>query len=167
MHTVWPIALLLLSAPYGDRPALSPVVRVRAAQNAVRLLDTAAAESAIVRGLLDRLAATDTIVYVEFTASPQIARARTKLVAATPSARFLRIGLSVSLTPVDAVPLLAHELQHALEIAERTEVRDDAGVRRLYARIGRAQGVDSYETDAAGTIERRVRDEIARRSRAS
>ncbi len=160
MSASWPIALWLLVWVAGDRPAVPPAARVRAAGSAARLLDDAAARSATIRGLMDRLAATDVIVYVEFTPSPEIELARTKLVTATPSARFLRIGLSVTLSPYERAPLLGHELQHALEIAEHADVRDDEGVRRLYERIGRCRGADRYETDAAGQVERRVRAEM-------
>ena len=163
MHAVWPILVAFLTGPSGDRPAVSTLVHVRAASNAVTLLDEAAARSATVRALIDRLAATDVIVYVEMTASPQIALARTKLVAATPGVRFLRIGIRGMLPPHDVTPLLAHELQHAVEIAESADVRDEDGLRRLYARIGHQHGMDSYETDAARAVERAVRLEMKRK----
>lgn len=162
MHNVWPIVLALLTGPSGDRPAVSNLAHVRAAANAAVLLDAAAAASATVRELMNRLAATDVIVYVELTASPQISLARTKFVTATPAARFLRIGLRSALPPFDVTPLIAHELQHALEIAQCADVRDDAGVRRLFARIGHQHGTDSYETEAARMVERVVRAEIRR-----
>jgi hypothetical protein len=162
MHAVWPIVLLLLPGLSGDRPAVTSMARVRAAASASRLLDEAAEQSETIRGLLARLAATDVIVYIEFTPSPQIPIARTKLVTATPAARFLRIGLSTSLRPFELVPLLGHELQHAVEIAEQRNVRDDEAVRRLYAKIGRSHGADSFETDAAGDVERQVRSETRR-----
>jgi len=162
MHTVWPILVAFLAGPAGDRPAVTVLVHVRAAANAVALLEDAASRSATVRDLIGRLDATDVIVYVELTASPQVTRARTKLVTATASARFLRIGLKAALPPYDVAPLIAHELQHALEIAECRDARDDVGVRRLYRRIGHQHGMDSFETDAAQDVERRVREEIRR-----
>lgn len=160
MHAVWPIVVALLTGPWADRPAVVPAAHVRAAANAMTLLDEATARSATVRELIGRLNATDAIVYVEVTASPQISLARTKLVTATAGARFLRIGLQGSVSPFDQTPLIAHELQHALEIAEQADVRDDNAVRRLYARIGHQHGQDSYETDAARRIERAVRNEL-------
>jgi hypothetical protein len=164
MHAVWPIVLLLLGAPAADKPSVAPTPRVRATGAAVSLLEQTRARSATVRDLLARLADTDVIVYIEVTTSPQVATARTKLVTATPSARFLRIGVSSTMPPPDLPSLVAHELQHALEIAERPDVRDDEGVRRLYARIGHQGGHDQYETDAARIVERRVRRELRGRS---
>ena len=161
MHATWMLALLLTGAGGGDKPAVSHPAHVRAAANATRVVDDAAAQSATIRELLERLAATDVIVYVELTGSPQVPTARTKLVAATPSARFLRVGINSATPPFELPALLGHELQHALEIAEHVEVRDDAGMRRLYAAIGREQGIDRFETDAAVRVERAVRFEVA------
>ncbi len=161
MHATWMLALLLVAAP-ADKPTTAVPGRVRAAANAVSLLQRTAAGSATVRELMARLEATDVIVYVELTGSPQIGSARTKLVTSTPAARFLRIGISTRMAPLDMSALIAHELQHAVEIAERDDVRDDEGVRRLYARIGHQHGVDRYETDAAAQAERRARSELRR-----
>src|SRR5262249_38713188 len=163
MHAVWPILVALVTGPSGDRPAVAVLPHVRAAANALSLLDEAAATSATVRDLIDRLEATDVIVYVEIPPSPQIPLARTRLVTATALVRFLRIDLHGSVSPFDRTPLIAHELQHALEIAAQPDVRDDDGVRRLYRRIGHQHGPNMFETDAAAAIERRARDEIRHR----
>lgn len=126
-----------------------------------RLIEETAARSPTVRDLLARLALTDTIVYVEFTPSPLIPTARTKLVTTTSSgARFLRIGININAAPADRGPWLAHELQHALEIAERRDIRDENAVRDLYRRIGRSHGVDQFETDGARSVEWAVRREL-------
>jgi hypothetical protein len=163
MLSAWPLALLLLAAPAAVRPSIAPLARVRAAAAATKWLDDIVARSSTARGLIERLAATDVIVYIEVTASAQVPTARTKLVTVTPSARFLRIGISSLLPPNQVPALIAHELQHAVEIAESPEVRDDQGVRRLYERIGRLDRVDRYETDAAVSIERAVRGELRSR----
>jgi hypothetical protein len=160
MSIAWTIALLLLTGSGADKPPVAAATHVRAAPSAGRILEDAESRSQTIRALVDRLAATDVIVYVEITASPQVPTARTKFVTATPSARFLRIGINRTVTPFDVVPLLAHELQHAVEIAEQADVRDDDGLRRLYKRIGHSHGADSYETDAAAQVERRVRTEL-------
>ena len=62
-----------------------------------------------------------------------------------------------SIPPSELPALLGHELQHAVEIAEREEVRDEEGVRRLYLEIGRQGSGDSFETDAALDVEWQVR----------
>ena len=59
--------------------------------------------------------------------------------------RFLRIGINAGVSGLDFAPLLAHELQHAVEIADRDDVRDDDAVRRLCERIGRRGAADRFE----------------------
>jgi hypothetical protein len=124
------------------------------------IIEDTSARSATARALIARLGGTDAIVYVERTSSPQIPTARTKLVTAVRGARFIRIGISTMVPFADLGPYLAHELQHAVEIAERDDVRDENAVRHLYLKIGRARGGDRYETDAARDVEWAVRLEL-------
>ena len=162
MVVAWPIVVGLLAGGRGDMPAVdSNVTRVRAASAELRvLIEDTATRSPTVRNLIARIASTDVIVYVEMTGSPRVPTARTKLVTTVPGARFIRIGINTAVTPSDRAPLLAHELQHVKEIAERADVRDQTAMRRLYARIGRASGEDAFETDAARTVEWTVRGEL-------
>jgi hypothetical protein len=159
---LWPlIALLMLPA---EPPGAIPVAHVRGVTVETQMLiaDTMH-RSAIVRDLVARLACSDSIVYVEITASPQIPTARTKLVAAAGATRFLRIGINARVSGGDLAAYLAHELQHAVEIAEHEEVRDESGVRQLHLEIGRATGANSFETEAAKDIEIAVRQELRHR----
>ena len=152
------VALLMLPA---DPPGTVPVPHVRGATPVTQnLIAETMLRSAIVRELVARLACSDSIVYVEITASPEIPTARTKLVAAAGATRFLRIGINARVSNADLAPYLAHELQHAVEIAEHEEVRDEVGVRRLYLEIGRPTGADSFETEAAKDVEIAVRQEL-------
>ena len=57
---------------------------------------------------------------------------------------------------------LAHELQHAIEVLESGETTD-SGVERLFERIGVETSARTFETEAAGAIERRVAKELAGR----
>jgi hypothetical protein len=165
MPTLWPVVFaLLLSGATDPDPDRGRGARVRGLGSFVRsLIADTAARSATVRDLLARLTGSDVIVYVEMTGTPEIPTARTKLVTTAPGVRFLRIGISLTVPFNDLAPLLAHELQHAVEIAEHRDVTDDEGVRRLYDRIGRALGRDRFETDAAHDVERAVRAELRRR----
>jgi hypothetical protein len=165
MQALWAIAfgVVLSGAPDPD-PAGTLAPRVRAAAPFVRaLIADTAARSATVRDLIARLGWTDAIVYVELTASSRIQTARTKLVTSAPGVRFIRIGINAAVPFADVAPLLAHELQHAVEIAEHAEVTDDDGLRRLYERIGRTSGGDRFETEAAREVEWIVRGELRRR----
>jgi hypothetical protein len=158
--------LLLVLLSLAD-PLSNPVPHLRATSPVMRsLIDEATVSSPIVNHLIAELQQSDTIVYVELTGSPEIPRARTILAAATPDVRFLRISINVVIPPLDRVPLLAHELQHATEIAGDADARDEHGIRELYRRIGLFGSADRYETAAATEIERRVRaEQFARRGR--
>jgi hypothetical protein len=162
---MWILLAGLLCSSLSDATiSSSSSAHVRAATpTAQSLLTDAVARSAIVNELIEHLTRSDTFVYLELTASPEIPVARTKLVAASSGARFLRIAINVQTSPWDRLPLLAHELQHALEIADAPDVRDDAGLRRLYSKLGFSGGIDRFETAAARDVERRVRMELARR----
>ena len=78
------------------------------------------------------------------------------LVSATAKARYVRVDIDVRLAPARRAEVLAHELYHALEIAAAPEVRDEAGMRALFTRIGWQDG-DRFETAAAQAVERWVR----------
>jgi hypothetical protein len=158
---------ILLVALSLAEPPCDPAPHLRATSPIVRsLIDEATVNSPIVTRLIAQLQESDTIVYVEMTGSPEIPRARTILAAATGNVRFLRISINVLIPPMDRVPLLAHELQHATEIAGAVEARDAMGIRQLYRRIGLGGHMDRFETVAATDVERRVRaEQFARRGR--
>jgi hypothetical protein len=167
LNAAWTIVALVLAAgPAGGHidTAVSNILaisRVRTESPEVRrLIEDTASRSRTVRELLARLAQTDTIVYVEFTPSPLVPTARTKLVTTASGARFLRIGININAASGDRGPWLGHELQHALEIAERRDIRDENAVRALYHQIGRSHGTDQFETDGARSVEWTVRSEL-------
>ena len=139
---------------------------VRPASPGARLLiDGTARDSPTVRGLIERVDQSDVIVYVQMTASPQIPSASTTLVTVTQGRRYLRVQIHAG-TPIwNRAQLLAHELQHVLEIASEPEVTSNDGIRNLYERIGHANGKDRFETAAARAIEEKVRSEIVRARR--
>jgi hypothetical protein len=152
----------LLCGPCSDGP-IQHTPHVRPASPAAHaLLTEAVAKSALLNTLIERIEASDVFIYVEITNSPDVLLARTRLVAAAPGARFLRVTLNAQAAPWERLPLLGHELQHAVEIASDAGVRDDDGIRRLYRRVGFAGGIDKYETEAARDVERRIRLELAR-----
>lgn len=155
-------ALLAVIVASGSPAILMTSPHVRATSSVVRSMLSEAAVSPTMAMLLRRLDASDQVVYVVFTNSPEIPTARTKLVTSSGAVRFLRIDINARIAPGDRLPLLAHELQHAVELADAPDVRDDEGVRQLYRRIGSARDQDHFETEAARRIERAVRMEIGR-----
>ena len=165
MAVTWFLLVAVLQGEAASDATVAPTPHVRPASAAAHtLLTDAVARSPLVNQLIEHLATSDTFVYVEITGTPEIPYARTKLVSASPGARFLRISINARTAPWDRVPLLAHELQHAVEIADAGDVRDDEDVRRLYSKVGFGSGADQFETSAAREMEWRVRTELARRA---
>ena len=107
--------------------------------------------SPTVRALVRDLAASDLIVHVgTSTTLPHGVGGMTQLVFDAGKYRYARITLDRNLTPDPRAAMLAHELQHALELA-RSEARTDEAVLDLYRRIGHRVGGQrpSYDTLAA------------------
>ena len=164
------IALALFAAPFvlsadaaqpSDSRHTRATARLRPATPAVRaMVEDAIERSATVRALVHEIAASDLIVYVESGRTAPPAIATTKLVTSSARVRYVRITFDAMTPPNAFVPLFAHELQHAVEIARNPDVRDAGDMRRLYARIGQdTRETLSFETDAAQAAERRARAE--------
>jgi hypothetical protein len=157
-------ALLAVMLASGLPEILVTSPHVRATSSVIQSMLFEAAASPTFTTLLRRIDSSDQIVYVVFTDSPAIPTARTTLVTSAGPVRFLRIDINPRIPPGDRVPLLAHELQHVVEMADAPDVRDDEGVRKLYRRIGTASDADHYETAAARRVERAVRIELGHES---
>ena len=166
-----PLALPVEAAQPSASSHARATARLRPATPTVRaMVEDAIAHSATVRALAHEIAASDLIVYVEMGRPAPPAIATTALVTSTPRVRYVRITLDAMTPPSGFAPLLAHELQHAVEIARNPDVRDNNDMRRLYARIGvDSREKMSFETDAAIAAERRARAEglAARNGRAA
>lgn len=122
------------------------------------LLERALALSPTVQRIVDRLEAGDVIVYVELNdrLDPQVSACLTWM-AATESRRIVRASIKPRLREREAIALLAHELQHALEVLEHPEVRSSDGLAALYTRIGHRSSpsgrhFDTTEAIAAGEL---------------
>jgi hypothetical protein len=139
-----------------------------AARNAAQLIETARARSSTVDRLIRDLDATDVIVYVQLSALPHVKTGCTTLSAVTSRGRFLRILINARLHSWAQVPMLGHELQHALEIGRAVDVTTKAKLRELYQLIGiRGAKEDQYETYEAQRIEALVRSEYMARPAAA
>jgi hypothetical protein len=113
--------------------------------------------------LVARLDRTDIIVYAEPAHDlPRAISARMLLLPVRqPRYRYVRIQIRAEASQQEAVALLAHELRHAVELADAPDVRDQASLVALYERIGEAHpGGHRYDTAAARETGRRVRAEL-------
>ena len=162
-----PLALLLAvasSAGADDVVSMPTATHIRpASRDARRLIEKAASRSPTVVQLIDRLAMTDVIVYVQLTIGPHLDTGRTSLATTTRHARFVRILINARTSPWEQVQMLGHELQHALEIASAPEVVDEHGMRALFGRIG-VPGLrpNQFETLEAQRVQALVRRDYSR-----
>jgi hypothetical protein len=142
----------------------SPDRRVRATDPRVQsLLLEGMRRSATFSTLLTALNRTDVIVYVErLMTLPKETLGRLTIVPIAGPQRYLRIQIRADLSVNEAIALIGHEMQHALEVAGHTEVKDAGGLIKLYERIGHPSGGEHvYDTTAAKDTGRQVRRELS------
>ena len=152
----------LLHAPAAAQSGV-PSTRVRPVDPQAReLLLDAWQSSPTVRQLIQTLEGSDLIVQVEAQPVLEIYRARLRFMSAVEGCRYLRVSVKVPGLRANLLPALAHELQHAVEIASALDVRDEQMVQDLLRRIGWEWKHTVFETEAALKVEERVRIEIAR-----
>ena len=149
---------LLLFVPSLVRAEPAPNVRPTdplSQQTLARALE----RSAIVRALVADLQATNVIVHIDTGMLPAGIGGTTRFVASRAGHRYLRVTMASSLRGDLRVILLAHELEHAREIAQ-SSAADLAGLFRLFEGRGFRNGHRSYETMSALRVERRIRQEL-------
>lgn len=142
-----------------------PIPHIRTSDPHLRaLIDQATVTSATVRALIDRITASDVIVFVTREPDPSVrADGRLNFMAAAGGFRYVIVRLK-PMRRAAAIAMLAHELQHAAEIADAPSVVDEAALAREYERIGyrshAAHGREAFDTKAAVETGRRVVEEL-------
>ena len=144
---------LQAAPPRGLRP-LGP--------EAEELLAEARRLSPTVRRQLAALERSDLLVYVEVRPVLPTHTARLGLVGSAGGVRYLKIEIHATNRGSAGISWLAHELQHAIEIASAADVTDQAGFMRLYRRIGRRSfnSAGEFETAAAIRVGNQVTVEL-------
>jgi hypothetical protein len=138
--------------------------RVRTIEPPLRaLIDDAIRSSATVRALVERITASDVVVFVECERNPAVSAAgRLNFIVTAGGQRYVVIRLKPKGRAV-AIAMLAHELQHAAEIADAPAIVDEESLAREYARIGyrshTTHGI-AFDTRAAVDVGRRVIAEL-------
>ena len=166
------IALLAFAVPCSAAlpaddpdPASRSIPRVRPYdRRSAALVLEGIARSTTMRLLVTRLEASNVIVYVE--TQPGLDRqlaGRLVWVTAVKNFRYVRISLSPDLKPEVAISVLAHELQHALEVAEAPSIVDEASLEAYYRKNGISMRAHSsgWDTRAARDTGDLVRREVA------
>jgi DNA-binding PadR family transcriptional regulator len=135
------------------------------------LIETGIRRSETFRHLVDTLNASDVIVYIE----PKQTREAlggylSHKVTAGGAFRYLRVKIVTQGAENRLISVLAHELQHAVEVAQAPEARDAESLANVVRRLAFQFGCDSttcYETQASRDVEHAVRDELRAAARQS
>lgn len=135
------------------------ISRVRGVDGrAAALLDEAQWRSSTFQQLVAQLSASDLIVYVSRTVLDGTLRGALRFVGSgADGGRFLLVELNDALgngldAPSDrlaGIATLAHELHHALEVADADEVQDSVSFEAFYVEAGSRSSPDVVDTEAA------------------
>ena len=129
-------------------PAPPAVRRVRSEDPTLSdLVRRVTTRSITFRGLVEAIARTDGIVYVEH-GRCRGSRACLEWLANAGPNRLLRVVIDPSKTEREAAASIAHELQHARELFEDSTAKSAAEMQGFFMRIGVRRGY-SFETHAA------------------
>jgi hypothetical protein len=159
------IALLFVTV-FWIRGRAEGLERIRTESNQLALVFERTVErSPTFRLIVERIEQSDVIVHVTCSNFRSLLLAgRTALVSGGPDVRYLRVEILCSQGEPALVTIVAHELQHVLEIASTPDVVDDRSFVRLFRSIGfstcLSAGLEQFETSAAITTGDRVRAEF-------
>ena len=167
------IAAFLLCCADGAAPAaeLPATPHVRSGDHQVAdLIAEGMRRPPAFAGLVERLDESDVVVYVTIDdAIPSGLGGWTRFVGQVAGRRYVAVGLCRRLSADQRIMMIAHELRHAVEIAEARTVADDSALAAHYRAIGFRTWPcrnECYESTAAVDAERQVGRELRRRSRA-
>ena len=166
------IGALLWARAAPAAAVTEPAAHVRSMQSAsavphVRSTDAAMLEtlregsrrSETFKALVDHLDRSSTIVYVErgICGFGRWAACVPHAVTLAAGNRYLRVLVDERRVGADVIALIAHELQHAWEIAQASNIRSGDDISALFRRIGRSPSCprglpDCFETSAALSI---------------
>jgi hypothetical protein len=159
------IALLLVTV-FSNRGRGEGLERIRTESTQLAtVLDRAVERSPTFRLIVERIEQSDVIVHLTCSNFRSLLLAgRTVLVSEGPAVRYLRVQILCSQGEPALVTIVAHELQHVLEIASTPDVVDDRSFVRLFRAIGfstcQSTGPEQFETTAAIATGHRVRAEF-------
>lgn len=174
-RTVAALALLLTGlAPRAsaDQTLLSRVRGVD--RRTAALIDEGLWRSVTLQRMIEDVGASDLIVYVSRTALEGTLRGVLRFVGAgADGGRYLLIeldddlgaGLDAPTDRVMGIATLAHELQHALEIAAAVDVQDLEAFEAFFGEVGTERRPEVVDTEAAQLVGEQVHFEMTGRRR--
>jgi hypothetical protein len=157
------VAIMMLAAAINGQQRTQTHVRTTESTISA-LIEKGVSQSSTFRRLVDTLNASDVIVYIE----PKLSREALggflqNDVLARGGYRYLRVALDMHGSPGRVIPILAHELQHAVEVAENPDARSAEALQRLFARLAiefACNSTNCSETQAAKDVEEAVKIDL-------
>lgn len=150
-------SMLLLPATPSLQAADSQeqVVHIRTSEREWRnLIDAGLSHSGSLRALADTLLASDVIMYVRTDNDPSpYAAGRLAFLSAAGGSRYVLVEIPWTPSRLQQISMFAHELQHAVEIADAETIVDRRSFAREYERIGFPAGRDGRAFDSYAAIE--------------
>ena len=131
----------------------------------IALLEDGIKRSATFKGLVDRLAKSDVILYVRPDVTAKNNAMKLTFLAAKGGFRYLVIRVGSGRSKDQQLATLGHEMQHAVTIADASSVVDSASLRREFERVGKltqpSVGDDFFfESPVAEEVRRRILAEV-------
>ncbi len=149
------IALVTLVASAADA-ASAPPRATRLRPQSPRIADWLSRgrdTSPTLRRLAEQIERSDVIVYLEVErALRRDLAACVTWMAAVAGARYVRVSIRPSLSSADAIAMLAHELQHVVEIIDHREVQSGDALLALYRVIGHRTGWTDRAFDTVAAL---------------
>jgi len=131
----------------------------------VTLIEDGITGSATFRSLIETLNESDVIVYIKLNRTRQaLGGYLAHTIVAQGGYRYLSISVEIAGSRRRLVAVLAHELQHAVEVAHAPEARDAESLERLFSGLAvkfGCGGTSCFETQAAKDVEHIVSEEFA------
>jgi hypothetical protein len=150
---------LVVTAPAAARastPGDGADFHLRTTQSRLRaLLEDGVRQSPAFRALVERLSGSDVVVYLHTDSHwPAHADGAMTFVTAAGGYRYVVVRVREQRSRSHMLALLAHELRHAVEVAETPAIVDADSMAREYSRFGYARphavnGGVAFDTDAA------------------
>jgi len=100
------------------------------------LLDTGSSSSLTFRWLVRQIERSDLVVYVRIVAMPRAIAGKTAFGTSAGGVRYVQVLLAEPQKGTEALVILAHELQHVLEVARNPLIVDAASMAAQYVRHG-------------------------------
>jgi hypothetical protein len=154
-------SLSMAAEPIAERPPRPPI---RSTDRRLRsLLDEGVRLSPTLRALVARLHASDVVVYVQCD-GPAAPDGRLTFVSSVGGLRYVMVRMA-RFPRTQQIAMMAHELQHAVEIADHPAIVDSASLVREYKRIGYTTQIGgqpgiTFDTKAAVDAGRQVLKEL-------